>query len=229
MTRVTAVPIRAVRRLRHKPRRGPGIRHVSGERRLSLGPPLAPEEQPHASREEGSGRGANSNARYSTPRQTGRSAGGSSRRRSGRRRSGRGGRGRRGCGQHRRRGAALGGCVGEAVRLDVVVRVAVGVGRGEGAFVCEADGVQLAVGRGRAADVVPRVHKGRQRRGVRLGEAVVLAGGDELLDKVADLGLVQVHESVDVGGRQGSEARVEKCLVLAAAVDFAKDVVPMSE
>lgn len=205
MTRVAAVPIRAVRRLRHKPRRGPGIRHVGRERRLSLGPSLPPEEQPHASREEGGGRGANRNARYSTPRQTG-SAGGSSRRRSGRRRSGRGGRGRRGCGQHRRRGAALGGCVGEAVRLDVVVRVAVGVGRGEGAFVCEADGVELAVGRGRAADVVPRVHKGRQRRGVRVGEAVVLAGRDELLDKVADLGLVQVHESVDVGWRQGGEA-----------------------
>lgn len=34
---------------------------------------------------------------------------------------------------------------------------------------------------------------------------------------------------MDVGGGQGSEARVEKCLVLAAAVDFAKDVVPMGE
>lgn len=34
---------------------------------------------------------------------------------------------------------------------------------------------------------------------------------------------------MDVGGGQGGEARVEKCLVLAAAVDFPKDIVPMSE
>jgi hypothetical protein len=62
-----------------------------------------------------------------------------------------------------------------------------------------AQGIQLAINRGRAADVVLRIELRREGFAIVVGEAEMGCGFRELVDEVSEVGLVEIHVFVDVG------------------------------
>lgn len=201
-------------------------RHGDGDQLRLLA--LAAVVEQHAKREQEHGGAANGDAGNGAAAQY------SARRRRGGR--GRGGAGGGGC-RRRRRARARRGCtrgpprrVARRVGLQVEVGVAVGLGRREGAFVGEADGVELAVDGRSAADVEAGIHKGVERAHVFVGEAVVLARDAQLVDKVADLRLIQVHVFVCISyANRGGATRSRKLGCEAAAICEAKSDEPVVE